>query len=58
MKSSTLGIREDERFRGRNPTARTLACRSFTGLFSKTIAKVATGSGGLTLGQAGFAAAG
>jgi hypothetical protein len=29
MKSSTLGIREDYRFRGRSPTARTFACLRF-----------------------------
>jgi len=32
MKSSTLGIRKDYRFRGRSPTARTFACLRFAEL--------------------------
>ncbi len=58
MKSSTLGIREGYRFRGRNPTARTFARLRFADLVSKTGARLATGSGGLTLGRTGFAPAG
>jgi hypothetical protein len=58
MASSTLGIREDYRFRGRSPTARTLACLRLACLVSKTNARLATGSGGLTLGRTGFAPAG
>src|SRR2546426_11058370 len=58
MESCTLGIREDYRFRGRSPTARTLACLRFVCLVSKTDARLATGSGGLTLSRTGFAPAG
>ena len=45
-------------FRGRNPTAHTLACLRFAGLVAETVARLTTGSGGLTHGQAGFAPAG
>ena len=45
-------------FRGRSPMARTLACLRFAGLVAETVARLATGSGGLTLGRAGFAPAG
>ncbi len=58
MKTSTLGIREDYRFRGRSPTARTFACLRIAEHVSKNGARLATGSGGLTLGRAGFAPAG
>ncbi len=58
MKTSTLGIREDYRFRGRSPTARTFACLRIAERVSKNGARLATGSGGLTLGRAGFAPAG
>ncbi len=58
MKSSTLGIRKDDRFRGRSPTARTFACLRIAELVSNNGARLATGSGGLTLGRAGFAPAG
>ena len=58
MKSSTLGIRKDDRFRGRSPTARTFACLRIAELVSKTVARRAPGSGGLTLSRAGFAPAG
>ena len=54
----SLGIRKEGRFRGRNPTARTFACLRIAGLVSKTGARLATGSGGLTLSRAGFAPAG
>ena len=40
------------------PTAHTLACLRFAGLVTETVAKLATGSGGLTPGRAGFAPAG
>ena len=58
MQSSTLGIREDDRFRGRSPTARTFACLRIADPVSKNGARLATGSGGLTLSRAGFAPAG
>jgi hypothetical protein len=58
MHSSTLGIREDSRFRGRSPAARTFACLRIAARVSKNGARRATGSGGLTLGRAGFAPAG
>lgn len=56
--SSTLGIRKDYRFRGRSPTARTFACLRIADGISATVARLATGSGGLTLGRAGFAPTG
>ena len=40
------------------PMAHLLACRRFAALVSKTSARLATGSGGLTLGRAGCAPAG
>ena len=40
------------------PMAHMLACLRFADLVSKTSARLATGSGGLTLGRAGFAPAG
>ncbi len=54
----TLGIRNGHSFRGRNPTAHTLACLRFAGLVAETVARLATGSGGLTPGRAGFPPAG
>ncbi len=45
-------------FRGRNPTAHTLARLRFAGPVAETVARLATGSGGLTPGRAGFAPAG
>ncbi len=45
-------------FRGRNPTAHTLACLRFADLVAETVARLTTGSGGLTPGRAGFAPAG
>ncbi len=54
----TLGIRDECSFRGQVPTAHTLACLRFAGLVTETVAKLATGSGGLTPGRAGFAPAG
>ena len=58
MESSPLGIREDYRFRGRSPTARTFACPRIANPVSGIGARLATGSGGLTLSRAGFAPAG
>jgi hypothetical protein len=58
MTSRSLGIRQDERFRGRSPTARTCACRRLAGRVSTTGARLAPGSGGLTLSRAGCAPAG
>jgi hypothetical protein len=46
------------RFRGRIPLARMFACLRFAALLSETVARLATGSGGLTLGRTGFAPAG
>ena len=43
------------RFRGRSPTAHTFACLRIAALVSKNGARLATGSGGLTLGRMGFA---
>ncbi len=40
------------------PTAHTLAYLRFAGRVTATVARLATGSGGLTLGRAGFAPAG
>ncbi len=54
----TLGHPEWNSFRGRNPTALTLACLRFAGLVAETVARLTTGSGGLTPGRAGFAPAG
>jgi hypothetical protein len=52
------GHPESHGFRGRNPMAHTLACLRFAGLATETVARLTTGSGGLTLGRAGFAPAG
>ena len=49
---------EDCKFRGRSPTARTFACLRIACRVSTTSARLATGSGGLTLSRAGFAPAG
>jgi hypothetical protein len=54
----TLGIRNDHSFRGHGPTAHTLACLRFADLVTETVARLATGSGGLTPDRAGFAPAG
>jgi hypothetical protein len=40
------------------PTAHMLACLRFAGLVTETVARLTTGSGGLTPGRAGFAPAG
>ncbi|MEO1935370.1 MAG: hypothetical protein ABGX04_11370, partial [Myxococcales bacterium] len=39
-------------------TAHTLACLRFADLVTETVARLTTGSGGLTPGRAGFAPAG
>ncbi len=54
----TLGIRNEYSFRGHVPTARTLAYLRFAGFVTETVARLATGSGGLTPRRAGFAPAG
>jgi len=46
---STLGIRDEIDFEAANPTAHTLACLRFAGLVAETVARLATGSGGLPL---------
>jgi len=43
----TLGIRDGVDFEATNPTAHTLACLRFAGLVAETVARLATGSGGL-----------
>ncbi len=53
-----LDIRDGYSFRGHVPTAHTLACLRFADLVAETVARLATGSGGLTPGRAGFAPAG
>ncbi len=53
-----LGIRNEYSFRDHLPTARTLAYLRFASLVAETVARLATGSGGLTLRRAGFAPAG
>jgi hypothetical protein len=54
----TLGIRSEYSFRGHVPTAHTLAYLRFADLVTENGARLATGSGGLTPGRAGFAPAG
>ena len=54
----TLGIRNEYSFRGHVPTAHTLACLRFADPVTETVARLTTGSGGLTPGRAGFAPAG
>ncbi len=49
---------ESHSFRGHLPTAHSLACLRFADLVTETVARLATGSGGLTPGRAGFAPAG
>ena len=56
--SSPPGHPEWHSFRGRIPTAHTLACLRFAGPVAETVARLATGSGGLTPRRAGFAPAG
>ena len=49
---------ESHSYRGHQPTARTLACLRFADPVTETVARLTTGSGGLTLGRAEFAPAG
>ena len=56
--NKTLGIRNGNCFRGRNPTAHTLAYLRFADPVAETVARLTTGPGGLTPGRAGFAPAG
>ena len=53
-----LGIRNVYSFRGRSPMAHTLARLRFADLVAGVVARLTTGSGGLTPGRAGFAPAG
>ena len=53
-----LGIRNEYSFRDHVPTSRTLAYLRFAGLVTEAVARLATGSGGLTPRRAGFAPAG
>ncbi len=57
-RNRTLGIRDEYSFRGHVPTAHTLARLRFADLVTETVARLTTGSGGLTPGRAGFAPAG
>ncbi len=57
-RNRTLGIRDEYSFRGHLPTAHTLVCLRFAGLVTETVARLTTGSGGLTLDRADFASAG
>ncbi len=52
------GHPERHSFRGRNSMAHTLVHLRFVGLVAETVARLTTGSGGLTPGWAGFAPAG
>ena len=45
-------------FEAKGPTARTLADLRFADLVTETVARLTTGSGGLTPGRAGFTPAG
>ncbi len=49
---------ESHSFRGHVPTAHTLTYLRFADLVTETVARLATGSGGLTPGRADFASAG
>jgi hypothetical protein len=57
-KNRTLGIRDGYSFRGHLPTAHTLVCLRFADLVTETVARLTTGSSGLTPRRAGFAPAG
>jgi hypothetical protein len=57
-KNRTLDIRDEYNFRGHLPTAHTLVCLRFADLVTETVARLTTGSGGLTPRRAGFAPAG
>ncbi len=53
-----LGMRNVHSFRSQVPTAHTFSCLRFAELVTETVARLATGSGGLALGRTGFAPAG
>ena len=55
---SALGARYVIDFVAAFPTAHALVCLRFAGRVAAPVARLATGSGGLTPGQAGFAPAG
>ena len=57
-KNRTLDIRNDYSFRSHLPTAHTFACLRFADRVTEIVARLATGSGGLTPDRAGFAPAG
>ena len=57
-KNRTLDIRNDYSFRSHLPTAHTFACLRFADRVTETVARLTTGSGGLTPGRARFAPAG
>jgi hypothetical protein len=54
----TLGIRNAHSFRSQVPTAHTFACLRFADLITEIVARLTTGSGGLTPGRTGFPPAG
>jgi hypothetical protein len=54
----TLGIRNGHKFRGRCPSARTLARLRIAGRVAAPVARLATGWGGFPLRRTGFAPAG
>ncbi len=58
QKFRPLGIRDGYSFRGHITTAHTLACLRFASLVTETVARLTTGSDGLTPSRAGFAPAG
>ena len=57
-RNSTLGIRNGHKFRGRCPTAHTLARLRIAGRVAAPVARLATGWGGFPLRRTGFAPAG
>jgi len=57
-KNRTLNIRNGLVFEAKVPTAHTFVCLRFADLVTETVARLTTGSGGLTPGRAGFAPAG
>jgi len=46
-----LGIRDDTHFEAANPTDNTRACLRLASLATETVTRLATGSGGVTLGS-------
>ena len=57
-KNRMLGIRNDIVFEATKTTAHMLACLRFADPVTETVARLTTGSGGLTPDRAGFAPAG